>query len=207
MWTACINGHIPFLHPGQKSSAHFRMWTQVLRCWELRPWPHQLNLKLHLVSRLLQPRSPNLDWDPTVKLSDCLKMTSEVSTALLTSKENLGAGRPNEIGKKHETTNIQGQLEMSTWISLHAKRTRKNWKELNEMNLPLILHCNLHCCCTTTPEFWRLRALLLKVFELFKNKAPPKPWGAHKHLSHRNLHLVTVGFERNFVEFLDLCWN
>ena len=170
MWTACINGHIPFLHPGQKSSAHFRMW-QVLRCWELRP-PHQLNLKLHLVSRLLQPRSPNLDWDPTVKLSDCLKMTSEVATALLTSKENLGAGRPNEIGEKHEKTNLQGQLEMSTWISLHAKRTRKNWKELNELNLPLILHCNLHCCCTTTPEFWRLRALLLKVFELFKTKPP-----------------------------------
>ena len=137
----------------------------------LRP-PGQLDLKLHLVSRLLQQLSPNLDEDPTAVRSVRLKMTSEVSTAtLLTSKENLPcAGRPTENGIKHETTGLQGQLEISTWIS---PRKKKWMKWMNKSNLPLILHCNLHCCCTTTPEFWK-QGIAVEGFWTFRNEAPQK---------------------------------
>lgn len=100
-------------------------------------------------------------------------MTSEVSTAtLLTSKENLPrAGRPTENGIKHETTSLQGQLEFSAWISLHAERTRKTSKRNEWKNQICLWFCTAICIAAARQRLsFESKALLLKAFELFKTK-------------------------------------
>lgn len=73
-----------------------------------------------------------------------------------------------------KSTSLQGQLEFSAWISLHAERTRKTSKrnEWNEWKNQICLwFCTAICIAAARQRLsFESKALLLKAFELFKTK-------------------------------------